>query len=54
MTIRSKLNNLFLGKHSWIVNMVTGGILFSAGDLIEQTIEIRKKWAEKYDWKRTG
>lgn len=43
------------GKHLFLINTVSSGVLMAAGDLIQQEIEKRRASASKhFDWKRTG
>jgi len=60
MAVISKLKGILFGRYLWVTNTLSGGLLLSTGDLIQQTIEHSKKSghkktnAEPYDWKRSG
>ncbi|XP_063216765.1 mpv17-like protein 2 [Bacillus rossius redtenbacheri] len=53
--IRRTLNKVF-GKYLLLTNTVTSGILMAVGDLVQQKIEMHRKFEKKsvFDWNRTG
>ena len=54
----SKIKNIFFGRHLWITNTISGGVLLALGDLIQQSIEQRNSAcdgnAKQYDLERSG
>lgn len=54
----AKLKGILFGRYVWITNTVSGGILLSVGDFIQQNIEHKenpkRKQQQKYDLERSG
>ncbi|XP_028300475.1 mpv17-like protein 2 [Gouania willdenowi] len=52
--IRFSWRPLFQGRYLLVTNILSGGIMLSLGDILQQSYENRKDPARVRDWRRTG
>ncbi|XP_050532063.1 mpv17-like protein 2 isoform X2 [Daktulosphaira vitifoliae] len=53
-TIVTRFAIYLFNKHLYSINTISGTVLMSSGDVLQQNIELYRGISDKFDWTRTG